>query len=62
MHVLRWGQEQQDLELAAVPFKYLLHCIQCGIAPAIKVDRYKAYWGAGFDEDTEDKTKVLLGK
>ena len=53
---------KQDLELAAVPFTYLLHCIQCGIAPAMRVDGERSYLGADFDEETDENTKVLLGK
>ena len=34
-----------DPELAKVPRKHLLHCIQCGIAPAMKVDGHKTFWG-----------------
>ena len=55
-------RKRQDLELAAVPFKYLLHCTQCGIAPATKVDGDKSYRGVDFDEDTDEKTNVLFGK
>ena len=30
-------RQMQCPELAAVPYKDLLHCIQCGVAPAVKV-------------------------
>lgn len=36
-------RKKQDPELAAVPFKYLLHCIQCGIAPAMNVVGERSY-------------------
>ena len=28
----------------------------------MKVDGERTYWGAGFDEETDEKTKTLLGK
>ena len=53
---------KHDPELAVVPLKYLLHCIQCGIAAAMHIDGNKSYWGSDSDDATDDKTKVLLGK
>ena len=46
-------RREQDPELAAVPYKYLLQCIQCGIAPAMKIDGARTYWGADLDEETD---------
>ena len=50
-----------DAELAKVPLKHLIYCIQCGIAPAMKADRKKTYWVLAFDEDTPNAVKALLG-
>lgn len=55
-------RREQDPELAAVPYKYLLHCVQCSIAPAMKIDGDITYSGANFDEETDGKTKILLSK
>ena len=52
----------QDPELASAPFKYLLRCIQCGIAPSMKAYGERSCWGADFDEEIDEKTNVLLGK
>ena len=46
-------RREQDPELAAVPYKYLLQCVQCGTAPAMKIDGDRTYWGADFDEETD---------
>ena len=51
-----------DHDLAAAPLKHLLQCIQCGIGPAMQVDGEKTFWGADFDEETDEQTKTLLGK
>ena len=45
-----------------MPSKYLLQCIQCGISPAINTDGERTYWGADYDDETDEKTKTLLGK
>ena len=52
----------QDLKLAVVPRKHLLHFIECGIAPPMKADGEKSYWGADLDEAIDEKTKVILGR
>ena len=51
-----------DPEPAKVATKYLLACIQCRIAPAMKIDGSKTYWGGSFDDSTDEKKKVVLGK
>ena len=48
-----------DPELAKVPIKYLRHCIQCGIAPAMKTDGNHTYWGQHLDDD--DSKNARLG-
>ena len=50
-----------DPELAKVPRKYLSSCIRCGIAPAMKVDGDKTYWGVEVDADEDKNVKKLLG-
>ena len=67
MHI-RWQckhfepqRRELNPELAAVPPKYLLQCIQCGIAPAMKIEGERTYWGMDVDEDEDVKTKQLLG-
>ena len=34
-----------DPDLAAIPLKYLTQNVRCGIAPAMKTDGEKTYWG-----------------
>ena len=67
MHI-RWqckhfGPHSTELDpgLAAVLLKYLQQCIQCGIAPAMKVEGERTYWGMVVDEDEDVNTKQLLG-
>ena len=50
-----------DPELAKVPLKYLVYCIQRGIAPAMRTDGKRTYWGLDFDGETSEEVKVLLG-
>ena len=47
-----------DPDFARVTLKYLIHCIQCGNAPAMKADRKKTFWGLALDEDTPMKSKL----
>ena len=54
-------REECDPLLAAVPSRYLLECIQCGVAPALKVYGDKTYWGMDVDDGEDDKVKKLLG-
>ena len=56
------ARRKHDTELATVPLKYLLTCIQCGIAPAMEIDGDKSYWGADSVDTMDEKTKVMLGK
>ena len=51
-----------DPEFAAVPYKYLLQCIQCGIAPAMKIGGERTYRGADFVEEFDENMKTHLGK
>ena len=51
---LRWECEAFELErvqvdpkLAKIPRKYFAACIKCGIAPAMKVEGGKTFWGKG---------------
>ena len=50
-----------DPLLAKAPLRYLLQCIQCGIAPAMKTKGNATYWGQDFLDDTDDNVKKLLG-
>ena len=50
-------RQEQDHELAAAPYTSLLHCTQCGIAPAMKANGDRTYWGADFDEDPDEKRR-----
>ena len=51
-----------DPELAKAPFKYAVYCTQCGIAPAMKCDRTKSYWGLDFDDETAEDVNIMLGE
>ena len=50
-----------DPQLASVPIRYLLQCIQCGIARAMETKGNATYWGQYFAEYTQEDTKKLLG-
>ena len=50
-----------DADIAAIPMAYLLPCLQCGIAPAMKTNGSQTYWGQNFDDSTSTKIKRLLG-
>ena len=42
-------RREVDAELAALPRKYFLECVRCGIAPAMKAQGNLAYWGMEVD-------------
>ena len=50
-----------DKDLAETPTKYLPQCVRRGIAPAMKVDGGKTFWGTNVDDQEPEKTKRLLG-
>ena len=50
-----------DAALEKVPIKYLTRCIQCGIAPAMKLEGDKTYWGMNIDPQEDDEVKKLIG-
>ena len=65
---LRWGCEvfepvriEVDPKLAKVPRKYLIACIRCGIAPAMKVEGETTFWGMNVDEGDSEEVKKLIG-
>ena len=67
MHV-RWQCEyfektraETDEKLARVPRHYLLECIRCGVAPAMKVEGELTYWGMKVDDKETKETKAMLG-
>ena len=60
MPLLRGAKKNLDPQLAKPPLKYLLHCIQCGIAPAMACNGRMAFWGQSFDHDTEEDVTTLL--
>lgn len=51
-----------DEELATIPHKCIPACIKNGIAPAMKIDGKKTFWGAAFDEQLDEKARTLLGE
>ena len=52
---------ETDKELAQVPRHYLLDCIRCGVAPAMKVEGELTYWGMKVDDKETEETKAMLG-
>ena len=42
-------RQEIDPDLAAVPRKYFATCIRCGIAPAMKMEGERTYWGMNVD-------------
>jgi len=54
-------RKETDEGLAAIPRKYFIDCIRCGIAPALKPDGTKTFWGMDVQEEESEKTKRLLG-
>ena len=68
MEHIRWDCEvfepnrvEVDPKLARVPRRYLNSCIRCGIAPAMKVEGDKTFWGLEVDADEDEDVKRLLG-
>ena len=53
-------QEEIDSELAAIPIKYLPHCVRCGIALAMKLKGECTYWCRCVDDGETEKTKRML--
>ena len=51
-----------DAELANVPHKCLPTCLKSGIAPAMKADGKKTFWGTDFCEDLDKNTRRVLGE
>ena len=51
-----------DEELAMIPHKCIPSCIKNGIAPAMKTDGKKTFWGADRDEHLDEKARTLLGE
>jgi len=54
-------RKEIDADLAAIPYTYLPQCVRCGIAPAMKKDGAKTYWGAEVGDDVTKQTKRILG-
>ena len=52
---------QADPKLAKVPRKYFAACIKCGIAPAMKVEGEKTFWGRELAEGESEEVKRMLG-
>jgi len=51
-----------DDELARIPHRRIPSCIKNGIAPAMKTDGRKTFWGADFAEDLDERSRKLLGE
>ena len=54
-------REDTDKDLAHIPRQYLLECVKCGIAPAMKIEGDLTYWGMQVSNEESNKTKELLG-
>ena len=46
-----------DEELANIPHQLIPCCLKNGIAPAMKADGRKTFWGTDFRNDTDSKVK-----
>ena len=49
--------ENINPDLPRTLVKYLLPCLQSGIAPAMQADGNKTYWGQNIDGDLDDEVK-----
>ena len=54
-------RKEVDAELAGIADKHLPNCIKNGVAPAMKADGSKTFWGAALGDDLSIKAKKLLG-
>ena len=52
---------ETDKALSAIPRRYLPACVQCAIAPAMKVDGTKTFWGQEVEDDEKAEVKKMLG-
>ena len=55
-------RKEIDAELADIPHKLLPSCIKNGIAPGMKAEGKKTYWGAELGDDISKKTRKPLGE
>jgi len=51
-----------DEGLAKLPHHCIPSCLKNGIAPAMKVDGNKTYWGTDFDDQLDENSKRMLGQ
>jgi len=54
-------RKEVDAELAGIADKHLPNCIKNGVAPAMKADGNKTFWGAAIGDDLSNKAKKFLG-
>ena len=66
---IQWGckhfdpiRKDVDVELASIAHKHLPESIRKGIAPAMKLDGQRTYWGTEISQDLSAKAKRLLGQ
>ena len=50
-----------DSIIAKIPTRYLTACIRCGIAPAMKTDGRKTFWGTIVDSNEDEDIKKAMG-
>ena len=55
-------RKEVDPELASTHTRYLLSCLQCGVAPAIEIKADATFWGQDFLDGTSAHVKRLLGQ
>ena len=53
-------RQRTDKDLAQIPRHYLLECVRCGVAPAMKMEGELTYWGMNVAEHETQNTKELL--
>ena len=65
---IKWGckffehtRSEVDKDLAAIPRHYLPACVRCAIAPAMKIEGNRTFWGGEPGEDLTAKAKQLFG-
>ena len=49
-----------DSVIAKIPLRYLTACIRCGIAPAMKTDGRKTFWGSIVEPNEDDDIKKAM--
>ena len=55
------ARQAADSIIAKIPLKYLPACVRCGIAPAMKPDGRKSFWGSIMDDNEDEDIVKAMG-